>query len=56
MKDPVKREFAEELLSYTDTMVGTVFSSFKGDPTKEAGENLNLLYYVICYVRDDNTK
>ncbi|XP_052172645.1 protein IN2-1 homolog B-like isoform X2 [Diospyros lotus] len=41
--DPVKCEFAEELLSYTDTMVGTVFSSFKGDPTKEAVSTFDFL-------------
>ncbi|KAJ6362276.1 hypothetical protein OIU77_030669 [Salix suchowensis] len=36
-KDPAKKEFAEELLSYTDKFNGTVFAAFKGDPTKEAG-------------------
>ncbi|GAV63728.1 LOW QUALITY PROTEIN: GST_C_2 domain-containing protein/GST_N_3 domain-containing protein, partial [Cephalotus follicularis] len=29
--DPVKKEFAEELFSYTDTFNKTVFSSLKGD-------------------------
>ncbi|KAL9336591.1 hypothetical protein Peur_071079 [Populus x canadensis] len=36
-KDPAKKEFAEELFSYTDTFNRTVFTSFKGDPAKEAG-------------------
>ncbi|KAK1429366.1 hypothetical protein QVD17_11574 [Tagetes erecta] len=35
--DPAKREFAEELLTYTDTFFKTVASSFKGDVVKEAG-------------------
>ncbi|KAI7750901.1 hypothetical protein M8C21_024902 [Ambrosia artemisiifolia] len=35
--DPAKREFAEELLTYTDTFNKTVYSSFKGDVVKEAG-------------------
>ncbi|XP_024985706.1 glutathione S-transferase L3-like [Cynara cardunculus var. scolymus] len=35
--DPAKREFAEDLLTYTNTFNGTVFSSFKGDTVKEAG-------------------
>jgi len=35
--DPAKREFAEELLKYTDTFSKTVFSSVKGDVAKEAG-------------------
>ncbi|XVF55392.1 hypothetical protein PTKIN_Ptkin06aG0032900 [Pterospermum kingtungense] len=33
--DPDKKKFFEELLSYVDTFVGTVFSSFKGEPGKE---------------------
>ncbi|KAJ8899699.1 hypothetical protein K2173_019397 [Erythroxylum novogranatense] len=35
--DPGKKQFADELLSYTDTFNGTVFKSFKGDAPKEAG-------------------
>ncbi|KAB1223934.1 Glutathione S-transferase L3 [Morella rubra] len=35
--DPAKREFAEELIAYTDTFIKTVFTSFKGDPVKEVG-------------------
>ena len=39
----MKHKFAEELLSYSDIMSKIVFSSFKGDPVKEVGENLNSL-------------
>ncbi|KAE8731054.1 Protein IN2-1-like protein B [Hibiscus syriacus] len=35
--DPEKKKFLEEELSYVDKFVGTIFTSFKGDPTKEAG-------------------
>ncbi|CAL5388067.1 unnamed protein product [Camellia sinensis] len=35
--DPAKRQFAEEMLSYSDTVNKTVFTSFKGDPAKETG-------------------
>jgi len=35
--DPVKREFAEELISYIDTCLGIVYGSFRKDPVKEAG-------------------
>ncbi|KAL8217009.1 hypothetical protein R6Q57_023846 [Mikania cordata] len=35
--NPDKREFAEELLAYTDTFCKIVYSSFKGDVVKEAG-------------------
>ncbi|KAG6697173.1 hypothetical protein I3842_09G186000 [Carya illinoinensis] len=36
-EDPAKREFAEELITYTDTFNKTVYTSFKGDTVKEAG-------------------
>nr|XP_017252470.1 PREDICTED: glutathione S-transferase L3-like isoform X2 [Daucus carota subsp. sativus] len=36
-KDPAKREFAKELISYSDKWMSTVFNSFRGDPVKEAG-------------------
>ncbi|XP_052172640.1 glutathione S-transferase L3-like isoform X2 [Diospyros lotus] len=42
-KDPVKHKFAEELLSYSDTMSKIVFSSFKGDPVKEVGSTFDHL-------------
>ncbi|XP_047338108.1 glutathione S-transferase L3-like [Impatiens glandulifera] len=35
--DPVKLEFAEELLTYTDTTNRIVYTSFKGGPTDELG-------------------
>ncbi|XWS55757.1 hypothetical protein CRYUN_Cryun09bG0028100 [Craigia yunnanensis] len=40
---PDKKKFFEELLSYVDKFVGTVFTSFKGDPTKEAGAAFDYL-------------
>ncbi|KAJ9184213.1 hypothetical protein P3X46_003961 [Hevea brasiliensis] len=41
--DPAKREFAEELLAYSDTFNKIVFTSFKGDPAKEAGPAFDYL-------------
>nr|KAJ0223537.1 hypothetical protein LSAT_V11C200092700 [Lactuca sativa] len=35
--DPLKKEFGEELLSYTDTFNKSVTTSFKGDGVDEAG-------------------
>uniref|UniRef100_A0A7N2M7D0 GST C-terminal domain-containing protein n=1 Tax=Quercus lobata TaxID=97700 RepID=A0A7N2M7D0_QUELO len=35
--DPTKQEFAEELITYSDTFNKIVFASFKGDTVKEAG-------------------
>uniref|UniRef100_A0A2N9IKH3 glutathione transferase n=1 Tax=Fagus sylvatica TaxID=28930 RepID=A0A2N9IKH3_FAGSY len=35
--DHAKKEFAEELLAYSDTFTKTVHTSFKGDTLKEAG-------------------
>ncbi|XVF76540.1 hypothetical protein PTKIN_Ptkin13bG0273800 [Pterospermum kingtungense] len=35
--DADKKKFFEELSSYVDKFVGTVYASFKGDPTTEAG-------------------
>ncbi|GMH30092.1 hypothetical protein Nepgr_031935 [Nepenthes gracilis] len=38
-EDPAKKEFAEELLAYTDKLVPTVYGAFKGaDPVKETGD------------------
>lgn len=43
-EDPAKKEFAEELLAYTDKFNGTVYTSFKGgDPVKEAGSAFDYL-------------
>ncbi|XP_074368933.1 glutathione S-transferase L3-like [Apium graveolens] len=36
-EDPAKREFAKELISYTDKWTSIVFGSLRGDPVKEAG-------------------
>ncbi|XP_030970949.1 glutathione S-transferase L3-like [Quercus lobata] len=36
-RDSAKKEFAEELLTYSDTFNKIVFTSFKGDTVKEAG-------------------
>ncbi|TYK25087.1 glutathione S-transferase L3-like [Cucumis melo var. makuwa] len=41
--DPAKREYAEELLSYSDTFNGAIISSFKGDTAKEAGAQFDYL-------------
>uniref|UniRef100_A0A5B6YSR8 glutathione transferase n=1 Tax=Davidia involucrata TaxID=16924 RepID=A0A5B6YSR8_DAVIN len=41
--DPAKREFAEELISYTDTCIRVVYTSFKGDPVKEVGGTFDYL-------------
>ncbi|XP_022767446.1 glutathione S-transferase L3-like [Durio zibethinus] len=41
--DPDKKKFFEELLAYVDKFVGTIFASFKGDPTKEAGASFDHL-------------
>ncbi|KAJ0848870.1 putative glutathione transferase [Helianthus annuus] len=41
--DPAKREFAEELFTYTDTFSKTVLSSFKGNVVKEAGAAFDYL-------------
>lgn len=38
MQDLAQREFAEELLSYTDSFRKGVAASFKGDLTCEAGK------------------
>lgn len=47
MQDPAKREFAEELISYTDKWTATVYTSFKGDPVKEAGESFYFFSFSI---------
>uniref|UniRef100_A0A9I9EAF2 GST N-terminal domain-containing protein n=1 Tax=Cucumis melo TaxID=3656 RepID=A0A9I9EAF2_CUCME len=40
--DPAKREFAEELLSYSETFNGAIINSFKGDTAKEACKTFQL--------------
>ncbi|KAJ7977036.1 Glutathione S-transferase [Quillaja saponaria] len=34
--DPAKKEYGEQLLTHVDTFTKDVFTSFKGDPVKEA--------------------
>ncbi|XP_050230143.1 glutathione S-transferase L3-like [Mercurialis annua] len=41
--DPTKKEFAEELFSYSDTFNKITFSSFKGDVEKESGPAFDYL-------------
>ncbi|XP_059667741.1 glutathione S-transferase L3-like [Cornus florida] len=41
--DPAKQKFAEELFSYTDTFMRVVYTSFKGDPVKEAGPTFDYI-------------
>uniref|UniRef100_A0A7N2R8D8 Glutathione S-transferase n=1 Tax=Quercus lobata TaxID=97700 RepID=A0A7N2R8D8_QUELO len=42
-----KKEFAEELIAYTDTFNKTVYTSFKGDTVKEAGPAFDHLENVL---------
>ncbi|MCI05183.1 glutathione S-transferase L2 chloroplastic-like, partial [Trifolium medium] len=44
---PDDKEFAEELLSYTDTFYKTVVSSFKGGDVTEAGTAFDYLETVL---------
>lgn len=53
-QDPVKRELAEELFSYTDTFTKSVFSTFKGEGDDEAGEKFSSPYVVIMNDRECN--
>ncbi|KAI8556444.1 hypothetical protein RHMOL_Rhmol05G0253800 [Rhododendron molle] len=50
--DPSKRQFAEELLEYTDTFNKTVFTSFKGDPVKETGSAFDYLETALNKFED----
>ncbi|XP_024985405.1 glutathione S-transferase L3-like [Cynara cardunculus var. scolymus] len=42
-QEAAKREFAEDLLAYTNTFIATAYASFKGDPAKEAGAAFDYL-------------
>ncbi|KAH6762403.1 glutathione transferase lambda 1, partial [Perilla frutescens var. hirtella] len=42
-EDPAKLKFADELIAYLDTFLKNVFTSFKGDPVKEAGGEFDYL-------------
>ncbi|XP_042482925.1 glutathione S-transferase L3-like [Macadamia integrifolia] len=50
--DPAKKEFAEQLLSYSDTFVGTVFSSFKGDLNADVGAVFDYLETALSKFDD----
>ncbi|XP_042511608.1 glutathione S-transferase L3-like [Macadamia integrifolia] len=50
--DPEKKKFAEELLSYSDTFVGTVFSSIKGDPNADVGAVFDYLEKALSKFDD----
>ncbi|KAJ4977590.1 hypothetical protein NE237_008370 [Protea cynaroides] len=50
--DPEKKKFAEELLSYTDTFNGTVFSSVKGDPKADVGAAFDYLETALSKFDD----
>ncbi|KAJ4970356.1 hypothetical protein NE237_003455 [Protea cynaroides] len=50
--DPAKKEFAEELLSYTDTFNGTVFGSIKGDPNADFGATFDYLETALSKFDD----
>ncbi|XP_024039443.1 glutathione S-transferase L3 [Citrus clementina] len=41
--DPEKRKFADELFSHIDTFTNDVYTSFKGDPAKQAGPAFDYL-------------
>ncbi|XP_062155392.1 protein IN2-1 homolog B-like isoform X2 [Alnus glutinosa] len=49
--DPAKKEFAEELLSYTDTFNDAAFSSFKGDGN-EAGAAFDYIETALSKFED----
>ncbi|KAF8402794.1 hypothetical protein HHK36_010885 [Tetracentron sinense] len=50
--DPVKREFAEELLSYTDTFTRVVYTSFKGVAENEVGSAFDYLEKALSKFDD----
>lgn len=50
--DPAKREFAEELLSYTDSFNKSVFTSFKEDRTEAAGAAFDYIETALSKFED----
>ncbi|KAK9126871.1 hypothetical protein Scep_015717 [Stephania cephalantha] len=50
--DPAKREFAEELLSYTDTFNGAVVASLKGKAGREVGTPFDYLENALAKFDD----
>ncbi|GAB2235713.1 hypothetical protein Droror1_Dr00026152 [Drosera rotundifolia] len=52
-EDPAKKEFAEELLAYTDKVNGTIYGSFKGgDAVKASGEVFDQLETALGKFED----
>ncbi|KAG5550029.1 hypothetical protein RHGRI_015108 [Rhododendron griersonianum] len=51
-KDPLKQQFAEELLAYTDTLNKIVYTSFKGDAANEAGSAFDYLETALHKFED----
>ncbi|KAH9753088.1 glutathione S-transferase L3 [Citrus sinensis] len=45
--DPEKRKFADELFSHIDTFTNDVYTSFKGDPAKQAGPAFDYLEKAV---------
>ncbi|XP_057982952.1 glutathione S-transferase L3-like [Malania oleifera] len=50
--DSAKREFGEELLSYSDTFIKTVFGAFKGDKVNEVGATFDYLENALSKFDD----
>ncbi|KAM3689026.1 hypothetical protein ACJW31_09G015200 [Castanea mollissima] len=50
--DPAKKEFADELITYSDTFNKTVFTSFKGDIVIEAGPAFDQLENALHKFND----
>ncbi|XP_030926906.1 glutathione S-transferase L3-like isoform X2 [Quercus lobata] len=52
LNDPAKKEFAEELTTYSDTFIKILFASFKGDTIKEAGPCFDYLENALHKFND----
>ncbi|KDP29053.1 hypothetical protein JCGZ_16442 [Jatropha curcas] len=50
--DPAKKEFADQLFSYSDTFNKNVFTSFKGDAAKEVGPEFDYLVNALTKFDD----
>ncbi|KAM4078146.1 hypothetical protein ACB094_09G015100 [Castanea mollissima] len=50
--DHAKKQFAEDLIAYTDTFNKTVYTSFKGDTVKEAGPAFDHLENALSKFED----
>ncbi|XP_038719985.1 glutathione S-transferase L3-like [Tripterygium wilfordii] len=51
-EDPAKKQFGEELLSYTDKINQDVFTAFKGDPVKESATSFDYLENALHKFED----